>query len=142
MKEINRMRNIMLGVSKLGKKIFRNNVGKCWIGRSTVIKKRTTMALEPGDVVVRQARRFNAGLCKGSSDLIGWEKIIITEEMVGQSIARFIALEVKGSAGAETEDQSLFLSAVRADGGVGAVVRSLEDALDSLYIQNDPATKA
>jgi hypothetical protein len=35
------------------------------------------------------------GLGNGTSDLIGWESVVITPDMVGQTFARFLAPEVK-----------------------------------------------
>ncbi len=68
-----------------------------------------------------QGQWVNAGLGKGSSDLIGWTPTTITQEMVGKKVAVFTAIEVKVP-GARTEpsrifDQTLFIEAVKRDGG-------------------------
>lgn len=69
------------------------------------------------------------GLVKGSSDLIGWTRVEITQEMVGQTVAVFTAPECKTETGRATPAQLHFLERVRLDGGYAGIVRSVEDAL-------------
>ena len=106
--------------------IFRQNVGKLWAASRT---KRI-----PGtrDVILFDARRVNAGLCPGSSDLIGWQSITITPEMVGQKIAVFTAIEVKGPRGRATKPQQNFVDVVIRAGGTGVIARSADEALEGL----------
>lgn len=126
MKEKDLMQDIMLSGSASGYRLFRNNVAKTWIGKSRRIATRQTVTLEPGDVVISQARRLHAGLCEGSSDVIGWKPTIITPEMVGGSVAVFTAAEVKLK-GRATDKQLKFVNAVKKDGGIGVIARSPED---------------
>jgi hypothetical protein len=49
--------------------------------------------------------------------------------MVGQKLAVFLAIEVKGERGKATDAQRNFIDRVRADGGLAGVARSVEDAL-------------
>jgi len=123
-KETNLVRKIML---ELGKnpaiRIFRNNSGKCWIGKSKMFNQPTTVKVQAGDVLVQQARFFEAGLCPGSSDLIGLKAIKITSEMVGTEIACFVAIEVKLPSGRVQENQTNFLGMVNKLGGKGLIVR-------------------
>lgn len=72
------------------------------------------------------------GLCEGSSDLIGWQSIEITPEMVGRRVAVFVALECKSETGRATPEQERFVAAVNAAGGIGAIVRSADEARASL----------
>lgn len=67
------------------------------------------------------------GLCKGSSDLIGWKTVTITPDMVGDQVAVFVAIEVKDK-GQPTDDQLRFIEVVRAAGGRAGVARSISDA--------------
>jgi len=67
-------------------------------------------------------RRVRFGLAVGSSDLIG---LLVPS-------GRFIAIEVKSASGKPTEEQLAFLDAVRAAGGFGAIVRSLDEARDAI----------
>lgn len=64
--------------------------------------------------------RVRYGLCVGSADLIGVAN------------GRFIALEVKTPTGRVSREQAQFLALVNARGGIGRVVRSVEDALDAV----------
>lgn len=62
-----------------------------------------------------RTQRF--GLCPGSSDLVG----------IGPG-GRFLALEVKTERGRVSPEQQRFIDLVNARGGIGAVVRSPEQA--------------
>ena len=122
MNEMNRLRSIMAGVSYPGCRVFRNNVGTGWTG-SKIVRNRDE------SVTIHDARPLNAGLCKGSSDLIGWRSIEVTPDMVGRRIALFLAVEVKGERGRATDEQRNFIDRVRLDGGLAGVARTVEDAL-------------
>ena len=105
----------MLAVTKFGR-IFRNNVGRAWAG-----KARQTN----GDgVFIENARPFHAGLCVGSSDLIGWTATQIN----GESVAIFTAIEVKTATGKPTKEQIKFIEAVNNAGGIAGVCRSPREA--------------
>lgn len=73
-----------------------------------------------------QGRMVQFGLCKGSSDLIGWRTITVTPDMVGRRLAVFTAIEVKDK-GRPTPEQIAFIEAVRAAGGLAGVARSVDD---------------
>jgi hypothetical protein len=121
------LRQIMAACGKGATRLFRQNVGKGWVGKSIPIRGRCTIQAEPGDVLVKAARPLIAGLCNGSSDLIGWHTVEITPDMVGQRIAVFVALEVKDK-GRLTPEQATFLRVVSEAGGIAAEVRSVDDA--------------
>ncbi len=91
---------IRIEVSKLGARVFRNNVG----------------LFETLD-----GRAVKTGLCKGSSDLIGWTKK-----------GRFLAIEVKTKKGKTKENQINFINEVNKSGGVGFIARSPEEAVNKL----------
>ena len=74
-----------------------------------------------------QWHRF--GLCKGSSDIIGWTPVEITPEMVGQTVAVFTAIEVKTKRGRVSKEQAQFIYKLTGDGGIGFVARSDDEAL-------------
>lgn len=120
MNEANLMRAIQLACSRGATRLFRQNVGQGWTGNATRIAKPTTVTLQPGDVVIRQARPLHAGLCTGSSDLIGWTQ--------RDGAALFTAVEVKTATGRATPEQVNFVEQVTAAGGVAGIVRSVEDA--------------
>jgi len=76
------------------------------------------------------------GLCEGSSDLIGLVSIAITPEMVGKTIARFTAIELK-KVGASTEKkraalQQMFRDLVNRMGGYSEVITDPQQALPAL----------
>ena len=122
--ETNLVRKIML---KLGKnpniRIFRNNVGSGYIGASKMFSQAQTVNVKAGDVLIQNARYFEAGLCVGSSDLIGLKAMTITPEMVGTEIAVFVAIEVKLPKGKVQENQLRFLDMVQKLGGKGFICR-------------------
>ncbi len=127
--ETNLQKLIMLGVSKIGTTtIFRNNVGMGWIGKSKRISQPTNVKLMPGDILIQNGRPLHAGLCEGSSDLVGWTERTVTPEMVGKKVAIFTAVEVKTDAGRVTAQQMNFISRVRQAGGIAGIARSPEEA--------------
>lgn len=105
-------------------RLWRNNVGTGWAGQATRVTAGNLQAiahtLRPGDVVIRGGRPLHAGLCVGSSDLIGYRRI--------DGVAQFVALEVKSATGRPTKEQTNFLNHITSAGGCAAVVRSIEDA--------------
>jgi len=88
-------------------RVFRNNVGCMRTSKGTFM-------------------RF--GLCVGSSDLIGYRTIKITDAMVGQKIAQFAAFEIKSEKGKLSLEQVDFLKQVTEAGGLARVLRSKEEA--------------
>lgn len=108
-------RTLILHASKCGSTVFKNNVGMYTDQRGNVIRY---------------------GLCKGSSDLIGWTPITITEDMVGKKIAVFTAIEVKLNKNGKykaTDLQKAFISAVNNAGGFAGVAdcnKDLEDIIN------------
>lgn len=77
----------------------------------------------------RTGRPVQFGLARGSADLIGWQSVVITPEMVGQTAAIFLSLEIKTATGRLTPAQHNWLEAVRNAGGIAGVARSVSDAL-------------
>lgn len=127
MKESNLTKLIMLGVSASAT-VFRNNVGMGWIGRSRRVSAPTVVKLNPGDVVIQDARPLHAGLCEGSSDVIGWTTREITPDMVGKKVAIFTAIEVKNPSGRASAEQLRFIERVRECGGIAGIARTPDEA--------------
>lgn len=67
------------------------------------------------------------GLLPGSGDLIGWQTVTITPDMVGQRFARFVSVEVKTPKGVVKPDQRLWADNVRKAGGIAVIARSVDD---------------
>lgn len=113
-------------------RLFRQNTGQAWQGNKV---ERWGQA-----VIIHDARPLQAGLCPGSSDLIGWHCIEITPAMVGQRLGAFLAVEVKRPGGKPpTQKQQRFLEAVQRMGGLAGVARSVEDAEAILAPDGTPA---
>jgi len=85
-----------------------------------------------GQYQLADGRVIRSGLCVGSSDLVGWKPVVVTESMVGSTLAVFCAVEVKRQGGKVTESQQRFLDAVKRAGGMAGVARSPEEALELL----------
>lgn len=100
-------------------KIFRNNTGSGWVGKRGKAPEGAILLIDP--------RPLNAGLCKGSSDLIGFTSVVVTQDMVGKSVAIFTAIEVKQDAKVSPEQQN-FIDVVKDAGGFAGVARNEEDA--------------
>lgn len=64
----------------------------------------------------------------GGSDLIGYRSIVVTPDMVGQRVAIFAAIETKAPRGRVTAEQTQFIAAVTAAGGIAGVVRTVAEA--------------
>jgi len=119
MLESNVQKLIQLTASKLGVVLFRNNVGQGWIGQMN--------RLSDGSIHIRSPRPLEAGLHKGSSDLIGWKSVQITPDMIGKRVAIFTAVEVKAGT-RPTQEQLVFIEQVRKAGGIAGIARSPEEA--------------
>lgn len=68
----------------------------------------------------------------GGSDLIGYRRVRVTPEMVGQEIAQFAAVEVKTPRGRVRPEQQQFIDHVLSAGGVAGIARSVDEAKDVL----------
>lgn len=104
------MQRVAIEATRKGWRVFRNNVG---------------VLTDPRGVPVRY------GLMVGSGDLIGWRPVTITPEMVGQTIAQFVSLEVKGPKGRISEAQRRWAGMVEEGGGLALVVRGVEELHDA-----------
>lgn len=113
----NTIRNALAGYCIL----FRVNVGTAWQGDATRFPN--------GDVLLRNARPFSTGLPPGFSDTFGVVPVVITADMVGQTIGQFLAGEIKTPTGRLSDKQGAFLRAIKNNGGRAAVWRSPADAL-------------
>ena len=129
MSEIDLMRQLQIAASQLGARLFRQNTGVAWVGK---VEKRTGMVrLNPGDVVIRNARPFHAGIT-GMSDLGGWIPVEITAEMVGSTVALYAQVEVKENA-RPTPEQLAWIAAVKKAGGRAGIARSEDDLTQILH---------
>ena len=93
-----------------------------------------------GALLDMQGRLVKFGLCKGSSDLIGFRSITITPDMVGQKIAVFSAIEVKDK-GKATVEQKNFINIINNAGGYAGVAKNVNDARKILYMDKKYCVK-
>lgn len=118
MREADFMRRCMKRASDLGARLFRLNVGLAWTG--DVIKN------PDGSITIRNPRPFKSGV-PGMSDLIGWTPVVVTPEMVGQTVAVYTAVETKTARGRASDAQVKFIGAVSKSGGRAGIARTDED---------------
>lgn len=109
----------MLALSRGPLRLFRNNVGVGWVGK--------TVARTGGTLTLKDARPLHSGLCPGSSDTIGWFSLDITPAMVGRRVAIFTSVEFKDRT-QPTEEQTRFIEAVRRSGGIAGIAHSTTEA--------------
>lgn len=101
-------------------RLFRNTCGTGWSGQHIS---------GAGNVVtIGNARFVRYGLTPGSADLIGWQRITVTERMVGGDLAVFTSIEVKGPSGKLTPEQDNWRRVVSSAGGAAGVARSVAEA--------------
>lgn len=111
------LKQIMLASSQLGARLFRNNVGLAWTGR--------TRKNDDGSITIFDPRPVRMGLTTGSGDLIGWSPD-----------GRFMSVEVKAGRTATTDEQEMFAAIVTAAGGIGLIVRSVDEVIGALNVKN------
>lgn len=121
MNETSLGKHICLLASSLGHRIFRCNRGETWIGKSVFFSKPAKVEVYPGDVIIRKAKRFHAGLVNGQGDYIGFSKD-----------GKFISLELKTETGTIRPEQITFIDAVNRSGGIAGICRTEEDAYELL----------
>lgn len=100
-------------LNRLGILNWNNQTSGAWAGQVVYQKD--------GEVLLRNARPFQAGLCTGSSDIIA----VLPD-------GRFCAIECKTGKGRTTKEQRIFIEAINKKGGVGMVVRSVDELCYSL----------
>lgn len=106
-----------------GVRLFRNDCGVAWTGEVVAYdraKRRVTL---------RNAQRITYGLIPGSGDLIGWQSIEITPDMVGRRVAVFTSIEVKTKKGRASPKQRNWRDRVNEAGGNAGIARSIDDAI-------------
>lgn len=114
------LRRLLIAGSARGARLFRNQVGHYVIAHPNCLHCQ------------RDGRRISSGMAVGSPDLVGWQSVTITPDMVGRTVALFVGVEAKRpGGGVVSEDQRRFLTALEQAGAIAGVVRSIAD-LDAL----------
>lgn len=99
--------------------VFRNNTGMAWQGKPLELKAGDWFQMQPGMMVLAQARPIRFGL-EGSGDVIG------------ASCGTPIAIETKKLTGRQRQTQERFEEAWVKAGGVYVLARSPQDAVSVL----------
>ncbi len=115
---------ILLAASNLGNRLFRQNVGRAWVGK--------LVSHKDGITILKNSRPFHAGLCKGSGDTIGFTPVTVTQDMVGTTLAVFTSVEVKAGRTPISKHQKLWHNMVNTMGGISVIARSVADYLDAV----------
>lgn len=115
------MRRCQKLATSLGARLFRNNVGVLEDKRGVPVRY---------------------GLQVGSGDLIGWVPVVITPDMVGQTVAVFASVETKGAKGRATAEQVAWAEAVSKAGGRAGIARKDDDLTIILYPERSLAPAA
>ena len=108
--EANIQRRIQLALSEAGCLVWRNETAGVWLGKP--------VHREGDTVTLANARHMTAGLCVGSSDLVGC-----------CPRGRLLCVEVKTPRGRVSAEQRTFIEAVNTAGGIAGVCRSVDEAL-------------
>ena len=122
MAEADLMRLLQRCASQLGARLFRQNVGQAWVGKVEQGFPGKRVTLGRGDVVIRNARPFHAGVA-GMSDLGGWVPVQVTADMVGSTVAIYTQVEVKDGA-RPTKEQIAWIEAVNKAGGRAGIAHN------------------
>ncbi len=89
---------------------------------------------QTGSYRLADGRWISSGLCRGSSDLIGYQVIVVKPEDVGRKLAVFVAIEAKSATGRATTEQLEFVRQVAFDGGRAQIVRSTRELEEALKV--------
>lgn len=109
--------SIRIALSRNGIYTERSNAGKFWGGKVIAHDGKRVVIENPTQIV---------GAVAGTSDLIGFRSLQVTQDMVGKTIAQFIAIEVKKPGERPRENQIAYLNMVNKRGGVGIWVDNVD----------------
>lgn len=117
------LNHIQLLMSKIGGRMFRNNVGLAWQGEVHKLKN--------GDILIKNPRPVKYGLCVGSGDLIGFVPVKINHSHLNKTLAVFASIEVKTGNLKPTKEQINFYNMIQSQGGISVITNKIltEDEL-------------
>lgn len=102
--------------------VFRNNTGQAWQGNQVKSPTGSFVKVEPGMVILREARPVKFGL-PGSADVLG--------AMQGCPVA----VEFKTLTGRQSDQQGMFGAAWRKAGGIYVLARSPDEAVTKVRFE-------
>lgn len=124
-KESNIFKACQIRATELGARLWRQNSGISWAGKTTRVEKNGQYTLKTGDVIIRNGYALRSGF-PGISDGGGYCMVTVTPEMVGQSLPVVLQIETKAD-GAVTDEQRKFISHIRKVGGRAGIARHQDD---------------
>jgi ribosomal protein L21 len=108
---------------KTHKHIYKNPVGQGFVGgKQYRVKESGKINVEKGDLVVKNPSPIKWGLEVGSGDLIGFEPVIITQDMVGKTFGRFKSVEIKTKNDKISRQQIIWYFILRLNGCIAIVL--------------------
>lgn len=107
--------------------MFRNAVGY-----GIACSPKQIISKGDGTYLVKKGSPVRFGLLAGSADYVGWEPVVITAEMVGQTVAIFQSIEVKTLRDRLSDEQRTWNRAVARDGGIAQVWHETIDGIEIL----------
>ena len=114
---------ILIALSEAGHYCLRVNSGQAWGGEVLAHDGSKLLLAHPTKIMLAPP---------GTSDIIGCRSVLITPAMVGQTIAQFVAVEVKRPGEKPEKHQERYLALMRSRGAVAGVARSPAEALGLL----------
>ena len=114
-------RVLLLAAADADLRLWRNNVGQLYAGKPSRLPNGRRVLLDP-----RPVRCGVGGV--GAADVIGLRSTVVTPDMVGMRLARFVSLEVKQPGGRTDPAQRLWREVVTDLGALAGVVESVEGA--------------
>jgi len=140
MRETTTLRIIWAAAAAVGRTVlFRLNSGIAWVsGASGPGRMRR---LRDGSVVLADARPVALGFSKtdgkavsGPGDLIGWQSMVVTPDMVGKRVAVFCSIEGKrgDGKGRASAEQKKWRALLIRDGGIAVIADSSDKAVAAL----------
>jgi hypothetical protein len=118
MAEFKFMKEVMQAFGRGAVRLFRSNAGVAWQGKEVEHTR---------EFLTLQNPRAIHGWPAGTSDLVGWQSVTVTREMLGKRVAVFVAVETKSASGRLTPEQRRFLAAVSRAGGRAVSARTLAE---------------
>lgn len=97
-------------------RLFRLNAGTAWQGSSIRREGRFLILSDP--------RPFH-GAPEGFPDLAGWTSVVLTPDMVGQTLAVFTGVEVKTAGVRMSREQGIFRRVLEGMGGRFKIIREV-----------------
>jgi hypothetical protein len=126
----------LVEATRRGWRLFKNAIGLGFVGR--VAEEYDSSAGHVVELV--KARRVKYGVCNpGGFDLIGWQTVRITQDMVGMRVAVFAAIDGKTQAySSMSRDQKNFAREVIKAGGIAIIATRSKDGETVEFVQLGP----